>query len=756
MVGRTIDRYTLVEKLGAGGMGDVYKGHHTSLDQYRAIKVLPAHLSRNPELVERFMREARHYAGLSHPNIVRVEHVGDQDGDYFMVMDYVQGHSLREIIDDRGPLPVERGISIALQVCEALAHAHERGVIHRDVKPSNVLIAPERAGERAVLTDFGIARGLEPEEPGLTAAGISVGTPEYMSPEQIRGEPLDGRSDLYSLGVVLYEMFTGELPFAARSKANVKRMHLEKVPDPPRTLVPELPSALEELILRALEKNPSRRPASARAMGEALMVLRAEPTGPRASDRPPADAAPGGYERPPTGAPSEGPAWDTRSTPLAFNRSSLSSERDSYDERPTPIGQDTLGAAATIVGGQTRVPPQARPDKSETSRIPPMGAWIARIPKLPPYAPLAAGALLIGLSAGLLQALGNGAAADRFAAEKRVDPRTGKEFGVVLGHGVPLFVITRPEGDLTPAQRAERAAQKLTAMLRGENGKPLGPETVAAVVNGRGEAVLSRKGNAGKEPDPDDVIVTVDADTADGYAGTDRASLATWWRDVLRDHLRLARGKPPVSTFDSQHGRILDRIHQEVEDERSGDWIPAGEIRKAFDDLSEPHRDALQTAWRTVPKAWANGGNTLPVQAGLVAVPRQNVSVSDADPGHPGRYLIDNHATTAWQARHGVRHHGHNHWIKIQVPTGYRVAEVHLREGSRARSQYQLRLKQAKVTLSDGSTHRIWRASPSDPLRLTMPARATRWVKVEAERYFRHPDPHESHLYLSEVKLWGM
>ncbi len=752
MVGRTIDRYTLVEKLGAGGMGDVYKGHHTSLDQYRAIKVLPAHLSRNPELVERFMREARRYAGLSHPNIVRVEHVGDQDGTLFMVLDYVPGESLRGIIDDRGAVPLDRGISIAVQVCEALAHAHERGIIHRDVKPSNVLIAAERGSDRVVLTDFGIARGLGPEEPGLTGAGITVGTPEYMSPEQIRGEPLDGRSDLYSLGVVLYEMFTGELPFAARSKTNVKRMHLEKAPDPPHFLVPDLPHALEALILRALEKDPNRRYASAQAMVEAFSALRAASLDESA---PSAHSGSGSYGWPPVGISPEPPEDPAPSRATLFAHTRRRSERDTYDERPTPVEQDTLGAAATVAGGQWGLPPRADAGNAPAFRLPRMPAWTHRLPPLPAYAPIAAGALLIGLSAGLLQALGTGAAADRFGAEKRVDPRTGKEFGVVLAHGIPLFVLTRPEGDLSPAQRAERTAHKLTEMLRGRNGKALGPEMVSAVVNGRGETVLARKGTAGKEPDPDDVIVTVESDTADAYTGTDRASLATWWRDILRDHLRLAQGKPPVSTFESQHGRILDRVHQEVEDERTGDWIPAGEIRKAFDDLSEPHREALQTAWRTVPKAWTHGNVGLPVQAGLVAVPRQNVSVSDADPGYSGRNAIDNNGSSAWQAKHGTRYRGCGHWIKVHVPTGYRVAEVHLQEGSRARPQFQLRLKQAKVTLSDGSTHRIWRESPSDPLRLTMPGRATRWVKIEAERYFRHPNPHDSHLYLSEVKLWG-
>lgn len=761
MVGRTIDRYTLVEKLGAGGMGDVYKGHHTSLDQYRAIKVLPDHLSRNPELVERFLREARRHAGLNHPNIVRVEHVGEQDGDYYMVMDFVPGKSLRQLIDDQGPLPVERSLEIALQVCLALAHAHDRGVIHRDVKPSNILVAPERWGVHGVLTDFGIARGMDGDEPGLTAAGITLGTPEYMSPEQIRGEDLDGRSDLYSLGVVLYEAVTGELPFAARSKTNVKRMHLEREPDPPSALVPELPAYVEEIILRALRKNPAERFPNAEAMAEAIRS---------GGDSRVAVGAEAAVGRPtPAAGRLGGAVVAERPYDFDLGRSGAAErrDRDTYDERPTPVEPEGAAGSPTVIGRRL----------SSNAAIPGVGAFplppgntrwklpfdaekmevvLQRFRKLPPLVPIAAGALLLGLTAGLLQALGTSDATRRFAAEKRTDPRTGKEFGVVLGHGVPLFVLTRPDGELSPSERAELAAQKLARMVEGKSGPALEPEKVVAVTNGRGEAVVARKGVQGRDPDPEDVIVTVDNETADSYAGTDRTALALWWRDVLRDHLRLAQGKPPVSTYDTQYGRILDRVYQEVEDERKGGWVAAGSVEKALDDLSDPHQNAMNTAWRSVPKGWTEGTATLPVQAGLVPIPRESVTVSDADPGHPALHAIDNSSTTAWQAKHGPRFKGQRHWIKVQVPAGYRLAEMQLQEGKRARPEFQLRLKQVKLTFSDGTTRRMWRSTKNDPLRITMPPRAIRWVKIEAEQYFKNPDPHESHLYLAEVKLWGM
>jgi hypothetical protein len=731
MIGQTIDRYTLVEKLGSGGMGDVFKGHHASLDQYRAIKVLPPYLSRNRELVERFLREARRCASLSHPNIVRLEHVGEQDGLYYMVMDYVPGPSLREVIDEEGPLAPERGVRIAVQVCRALAHAHESGVIHRDVKPSNILV---RGDGQTVLTDFGIARGLQPDEPSLTEAGATVGTPEYMSPEQIRGEAVDGRSDLYSLGVVLYEMFTWELPFSARAKAVVKRQHLEKAPEPPRFYNPELSPALEQVILRALEKDPDRRYGSAQEMGDAL------------------EAAVG---------------------------ASVSAADASRRDPTTVVGTTALGWISTKAAGSAPDPP-SRPGRSErrtgqsgeetatvVSRVAAEPRGTARSPLLDRLfrdrsrqsmvATGVAGAAALILAFGALQSLGS-SATGRFTADKAIDPRTGKEYGIVKAHGAPVFVITRPMGELEPAQRAEKAAERLERLVTGKDGKPLEPEQLVAVNNARGETVLARrlKGQSPKDIDPEDVIVTVDKDTATTYSGTNRTAMALWWRDLLRDQVRLAHGKPPVSTYDTRYGKILDVVYQNVEDERRGGWVAADELQKAFDDLSEPHQKAVDTAWRVVPSRWRGSEKEPePLKAGVVQVAREAIAASDTQPGFGPQRVIDGDTATAWMSRHGRKHHGHNHWLKIEVPPGSAVSEMQIREGTRQRERYQLRIKQAKATFSDGSTHRLWRRTPDEPLHVSFAPRDTRWVKLEVEQVFRNRDPHESHLYVSEVRLWG-
>lgn len=750
MLGQVIDRYILVEKLGSGGMGEVFKGHHAAMDQYRAVKILPPHLSQHPELVERFLREARRGAALVHPNIVRLEHVGQQDGLYYLVMDFVPGHSLRQLIDDHGTLAPEHAARILVQVCRALTYAHAAGVIHRDVKPSNILV--EESGQ-ALLTDFGIARWPVAEEPGLTARGETVGTPEYMAPERIRGEPVDGRSDVYSLGVVLYEALTGELPFMARSPSSIKRQHLEKQPDPLRFHNPVVPEALERVVLQALAKDPSERFGSAAEMEQALLHAFDEPA-------PAVRSTLNGRTREAVtlagtstlgwlaGTSSESVLPDAVSVAAtaglgakATARPEPGTRREEQDERPTVL---TAPAAPRAEAG----------DRAPAGWAP----WWERLRGQKLAVGTAAAILTVLLAVLLLQRLGNAGATGRFTAEKAVDPRTGDEYGIVRAHGLPVFVITQPFGDLKPAQRAERTAEQLERMLSGERGGPLEPEQLDAVHNGRGELVLARrrKGVTSKEPDPEDVIVTVDSPTATSYAGTNRSNLALWWRDLLRDQIRLARGKPPVSTYDTRYGRILDSVYQRVEPKRRDGWVPPQEIRRAVNDLSDPHQEVVKEAWHTVPAAWRSGSaEAQTARAGLVAVPRESATASDTLPGSAPESLIDGDAHTSWQSHHGPLHHGTRHWLKVGVPEGARVSEVELREGTRNRPEYQLRIKQAKVTFSDGSSQRLWRRTPTDPLRISLTPRATRWVRLDVEQVFANRDPHESHLCVSEVRLWG-
>lgn len=753
MLGQVIDRYTLVEKLGSGGMGDVFKGHHASLDQYRAVKVLPPHLSRNPGLVERFLREAKRGAALSHPNIVRLEHVGQQDGLHYLVMDYVPGHSLRQIIDEQGALAPERAARIVLDVCRALGYAHAQGVIHRDVKPSNLLV--EESG-RTLLTDFGIARWLASDEPGITAVGETVGTPEYMSPEQIRGEAVDGRSDLYSLGVVLYEALTGELPFTARSKASIKRQQLEKRPDPPSFHNPSIPQTLEQVVLRALEKNPAERFSSAAEMEQALLQVVGEPA---TTARP---AANGRTRESVTlagtgtvgwlgGTSSEGALREAVSVAATPGMALNGTRRSSGDRPDDPDEQPTVLTAPTARRTEVREHP--------------VGDWRGRW--LPYWERIRQQKIAVGtgvailtilLAVLLLQRLGNAGATGRFTAEKAVDPRTGDEYGIVRAHGVPVFVITQPFGELKPVQRAERTAERLERMLAGERGGPLEPDQLDAVHNGRGELVLARrpKGKTNREPDPEDVVVTVDAPTASTYAGTNRSSLALWWRDVLRDQIRLAHGKPPVSTFDTRYGRILDTVYQRVEPKRKDGWVAPQEIRRAVDDLSDPHQEVVNEAWHTVPSAWRAGSAETPVaRAGLEQVRRETATASDTLPGTAARLVIDGDPHTAWVSCPGPKYRGGRHWVKVAVPDGARVSEMELREVSLANPHKQLRIKQAKATFSDGSSQRLWRRKPSDPLRISLTPRATRWVKVDVEQVFANPRPRGAFVAVSEVRLWG-
>jgi protein kinase-like protein len=501
-----------------------------------------------------------------------------------MVMDHVDGSSLRQIIDDQGPLPVERGIEIAQQVCRALACAHEQGAVHRDVNPSNIRVD---AGDHGVLTDSGIAQGPETDEAGLTAAGLAVGTPEYMSPEQVRGDALDGRSDLYSLGIVLYEMFTGELPYAARSRASVMRQQLEKTPDPPRFHNPQLPPALEAVIMKALEKDPRDRYSTAAEMAEALAsVLEAG-----------AEWAP--EESPPVlSRAGNGTATRTLSIPAQLispegGRDTLTGATGGHSlERPTRIG--SLEPPTVVTSNGRGASAESGPGKT---RFPAFGRQAKILPLI--LAGVAALALLFFLFQ--LQ----GGAGERVTAESSTDPRTGKEYAMVLVHGVPVMIITAPFGELSPAQRAEKAAERLQELLTGPDAsEPLEPEMLQAVKNARGEMVLAyrRNDDTDREIDPADVILTVDEGTAKTYANTDRRTLALWWRNLLQDQIRLARGRAPVSTFETPYGKVLDRIYQQVEDRRRGHWVPPADIEDAVESLPKDQRTTLETAWRTLPQ----------------------------------------------------------------------------------------------------------------------------------------------------------
>lgn len=282
-----LGRYELLGELGRGAMGVVYRARDPIIDRIVALKTI--HSGRSGEaaasFTERFFQEARSAGRLSHPNIVTIFDAGEAGGQAYIAMEFLEGTGLREMLDEHAPLPVGRAVEIAGQVARGLAYAHEHGVVHRDVKPANIIVLRNR---RPKITDFGIARLGEAD----VLAGSRAGSPKYMSPEQIRGEGnLDGRSDLFSLGAVLYEMLTGRQPFNGGDVVSIMRSVLETTPEPPSAFNPRVPPELDAVVLRMLAKRPDERHPSARWLFRELRqledLLEKEPVAPAPRTEPP-------------------------------------------------------------------------------------------------------------------------------------------------------------------------------------------------------------------------------------------------------------------------------------------------------------------------------------------------------------------------------------------------------------------------------------------------------------------------------------
>src|SRR5919106_687873 len=260
-------RYRMIRKLGGGGMADVYLAEDQELGRRVAIKILHERYANDDQFVERFRREAKHAAGLSHPNVVSIFDRGETNGSYYIVMEYVEGKTLKELIRSRGPCPIPVAIAYTRQILSALRYAHRSGLIHRDIKPHNVIVDSEGVVK---VTDFGIARAGASQ---MTEEGSIIGTAQYLSPEQARGAPVDQTSDLYSTGVVLFELLTGDVPFTGETPVEIAMKHLSEIPDAPSQRRRDVPPDLDLVVLRALAKDPAERYQSAAAMDSDLDIV---------------------------------------------------------------------------------------------------------------------------------------------------------------------------------------------------------------------------------------------------------------------------------------------------------------------------------------------------------------------------------------------------------------------------------------------------------------------------------------------------
>ena len=258
-------RYLISRKLGSGGMANVYLAMDQELGRRVAIKILDDRHASDEQFVERFRREAQNAAGLSHPNIVSIYDRGDSEGTYYIAMEYIEGRTLKELLVARGPSPLGIAIDYTRQILSALRFAHRNGIVHRDIKPHNVIVDGEG---RVKVMDFGIARAGAASQ--MTEAGSIIGTAQYLSPEQARGAPVDQTSDLYSTGIVLYELLTGSVPFTGETPVEIAMKHLSQAPVPPSTHRPEVPRDLDYVVLRALAKDPADRYHSAEEMDSDL------------------------------------------------------------------------------------------------------------------------------------------------------------------------------------------------------------------------------------------------------------------------------------------------------------------------------------------------------------------------------------------------------------------------------------------------------------------------------------------------------
>jgi len=386
-VGRSLDgKYRLDKRLSSGGMGTVYKATHLMLGKALAVKLIKADLPASPDVVRRFQREAKAASNLNHPNIVPAYDLGQtQDGTLYIAMEYIDGPSLKEVIQ-AGPIDPARTINLLRQVASALSLAHKHDIIHRDLKPQNIMLTKDADGrDVAKLLDFGIAKTLDDSATQLTATGFSLGTPQYMSPEQAYGRPVDGRSDLYSLGIILYEMLVGEVPFSDPSTPAVLVKQMTEAPIPPALKRPDrqISPELAAIALRCLEKDPAKRFQTADEFSAALDAAAAS-LGATVLPLPLPSQVVGTMPSTPTSATvviGKPPSGQTTQLPTPVPAVSPANQTT----RAAGAGLAAASDAATSTGGPTLVPPKAAQPPAASYATPPTAG--AASPSAPALAP---------------------------------------------------------------------------------------------------------------------------------------------------------------------------------------------------------------------------------------------------------------------------------------------------------------------------------------------------------------------------------